>query len=270
MKLLTLNTHSLIEKDYERKVELFCRGVEKLRPDVIALQEVNQTISACPLEEGVRYPLRADNHILRVREMLKKQGFNYNYIWRGMKCGYGMYEEGLGVLALGEITDYDFEPLMPLRDDWKMRYALGVKVGDVWYYCVHTGRWDDGDVPFKGQIERILEITKNKKAIIMGDFNCPDKSEGYEILKATGWQDIWGTAPIRCGCATAKADIDGWDGGEKLMRIDYMFANFSVEVSECRVVFTKNDYGKVSDHYGVYAKASPQGEAVEPCETDEV
>ncbi len=254
MRLLTLNTHSLVEDNYEKKAELFCRGVGRMKPHAIALQEVNQRIGACPLEERGKFPLRYDNHILRVREMLKKQGLNYNYIWRGMKESYEMYEEGLGLLVRDEVSEVDFVPLTAPRDDWKMRYALGAKVKGMWFYSVHTGRWDDYDAPFWGQIEKLREAVRDRSAIIMGDFNCPDKSEGYKILRATGWQDIWGTAPIRCGCATASAVIDGWGEGEKMMRIDYIFSTTPVNVKECRVVFTKHDFGVVSDHRGVYAE----------------
>lgn len=256
MKLLTLNTHSLIEPDYEKKVELFSYGVQELAPDVIALQEVNQTKFSCVKEEGGIYPVRADNHILRVMEILKKRGLDYNYIWRGMKEGYGKYQEGLAVLAKDEISDFEFVPIMPKRDDWKMRYILGAKAGDVWYYSAHTGRWDDTEVPFGGQIAEIIRITNGKRAVIMGDFNCPDRCEGYRVLEKTGWQDLWGTARVRCGSATACTDIDGWDGGGKVMRIDYIFSNFPLEVRECRVVYHKDDYGEVSDHRGVYAECA--------------
>lgn len=46
MKLLTLNTHSLIEPEYEAKREIFVEFIAKEQPDVFALQEVNQTASA--------------------------------------------------------------------------------------------------------------------------------------------------------------------------------------------------------------------------------
>ena len=42
MKLLTLNTHSLIEPEYEAKREIFVEFIAKEQPDVFALQEVNQ------------------------------------------------------------------------------------------------------------------------------------------------------------------------------------------------------------------------------------
>ena len=39
MKLLTLNTHSLIEPDYEAKREIFVNFIATEQPEVFALQE---------------------------------------------------------------------------------------------------------------------------------------------------------------------------------------------------------------------------------------
>ena len=46
MKLMTLNTHSLVESSYEEKKEKFIETLIVEQPDVVALQEVNQTASA--------------------------------------------------------------------------------------------------------------------------------------------------------------------------------------------------------------------------------
>ena len=46
MKLMTLNTHSLVESSYEEKKEKFIEMLAIEQPDVVALQEVNQTASA--------------------------------------------------------------------------------------------------------------------------------------------------------------------------------------------------------------------------------
>ena len=51
MKLLTLNTHSLIEPDYEAKREIFVDFIAREQPEVFALQEVNQTAAAPLLGE---------------------------------------------------------------------------------------------------------------------------------------------------------------------------------------------------------------------------
>ena len=50
MKLLTLNCHSLLSPAYSRDCENFVREVLRLRPDLIALQEVNQTRAAPPAQ----------------------------------------------------------------------------------------------------------------------------------------------------------------------------------------------------------------------------
>ena len=44
LKLLTLNTHSLIEENYQQKLLDFVSVVCKIKPDIIALQEVNQSV----------------------------------------------------------------------------------------------------------------------------------------------------------------------------------------------------------------------------------
>ena len=46
MKLLTINTHSLHEENYPRKLEEFIDVIAKERPDIVAMQEVNQTADA--------------------------------------------------------------------------------------------------------------------------------------------------------------------------------------------------------------------------------
>ena len=84
MKLLTLNTHSLIEPAYEAKRDAFVEFIRKEQPDVFALQEVNQT-AAAPLLADVPagyYPcpgnmvlLKADNHAAAVARMLEEAGW---------------------------------------------------------------------------------------------------------------------------------------------------------------------------------------------------
>ena len=54
MKLLTLNTHSLIEPDYEAKRKIFVDFIAREQPEVFALQEVNQTAAAPLLADPVQ------------------------------------------------------------------------------------------------------------------------------------------------------------------------------------------------------------------------
>ncbi len=77
--MLTLNTHSLIEQNYEEKLVYFVNAIVKYEPDIIALQEVNQTSDESSLSDKFltgytqcqsAIPLKKDNHAYRVVKLL--------------------------------------------------------------------------------------------------------------------------------------------------------------------------------------------------------
>ena len=117
MKLITLNTHSLIEEHYEEKLHAFAETVRKEKPDILALQEVNQL--ACeeiwPDEElpgfvrcrGFSLPVRRGNHAGRLAELLRDSGLSYSWTWISAKLGYDRYDEGMAVFSLSPIVDTD-------------------------------------------------------------------------------------------------------------------------------------------------------------------
>lgn len=49
---MTLNTHSLAEPEYESKLAAFAGSLVQIKPDIIALQEVNQSRDALPAAPG--------------------------------------------------------------------------------------------------------------------------------------------------------------------------------------------------------------------------
>ncbi len=167
MKLLTLNTHSLIEPEYEAKREIFVDFIAKEQPEVFALQEVNQTASAPLLEEvpagyypcpGNNVPLKADNHAAAVARMLEEAGCAYDWSWLPAKIGYDRYE-GMAVFSRAPITAAENLLLSQINDynNWKTRRALGICAGDVWYYAVHLGWWKDEEEPFAAQWEKLSQ-----------------------------------------------------------------------------------------------------------------
>ena len=89
MKLLTLNTHSLVEDNYSKKLDAFVSAIAEQRPDIIALQEVNQTIAetqADVISEGYvpcdeKIVIRKDNHVYKAAELLENAGVKYYWTW---------------------------------------------------------------------------------------------------------------------------------------------------------------------------------------------
>ena len=165
MKLMTLNTHSLVEADYPAKLRWFIEGVAAERPDVIALQEVSQTIAApaadvalltgyVPAQRAV--PLRADNHAAHAARLLRERGLRCSWTYLPVKVGYGRYDEGLAFISLtGRIACTEAFRISRSDDyaDWKTRKALGIRLEGCpdWFCTVHMGWWADAQEPFLSQ-----------------------------------------------------------------------------------------------------------------------
>lgn len=279
MKLLTLNTHSLEEPGYADKTEKFIEMLEKEQPDIIALQEVNQSLDARELPDvmldgftrcnGFNVPVRQDNHARKVAEELRKRGVYYYWTWISAKIGYGKYDEGMALFSRKPIRRVQ-EFLISRSDDyenWKTRKTLGIQVEgtDDWFFTVHMGWWNDAEEPFARQWECLQEFLSQPEYTegsiwLMGDFNSPDdvKEEGYELILESGWSDTYLSAMEKDNGITVAEEIDGWrseDGlgnpGRKEKRLDYILCNKSEDIKSTKVVCNGTNYPIVSDHYGV-------------------
>ena len=70
MKILTLNTHSLLEENYEEKLKQFAEMVKKELPRVFALQEVNQSMSAEKIEKPKARVVKAQTFLRSLRNLM--------------------------------------------------------------------------------------------------------------------------------------------------------------------------------------------------------
>ena len=177
MKLLTLNTHSLEEPDYVKKTDKFIEMMVKEQPDIVALQEVNQSQNEAELPDvmldgytrcgGFELPVRQDNHARYVVKELRKRGIYYDWTWISAKTGYGKYDEGMVLLSKKPIARAQ-QFLISKTDDyenWKTRRILGIQpVGSRdWFFTVHMGWWNDEEEPFAAQWKCIKETLKDSK-----------------------------------------------------------------------------------------------------------
>ena len=269
MKLLTLNTHSLVEEHYSEKLEAFVQAVSEEQPDIIALQEVNQTITEMcvkiaqgyiPCAEGIT--IRQDNHIYHATEMLKSRGICYFWTWLPLKKGYDKYDEGIALMSRSPILETKIVQTSSINDynNWKTRKILGIRTEAApkeWFFSVHYGWWDDPDEPFQGQWQRTKDaLTDHSRMWLMGDFNSPAevRGEGYDMIRQDGWHDCYLLAEEKdCGITIGKV-IDGWkdkttstDG----MRIDQIWCSEKHKIISSEVIFNGTNRSIVSDHYGV-------------------
>lgn len=269
MKILTLNTHSLAEKNYSSKLKEFVAAAANERYDIIAMQEVNQTCSAENAEmitDGYnpcsdRITIKEDNHLLKCTELLEEKGVHYFWTWLPIKKGYGKYDEGIGIMSLSPIKETAFFTVSNIddADNWKTRKILGIKTEsylDEWFFSVHFGWWNDEEEPFASQWKNAEKHLKGyRKMWLMGDFNNPAhvRSEGYDMVKFSGWNDTYELAAIKDTGITVREKIDGWneETGKYGIRIDQIWCSEKIEIKSSQVVLDGKKYPVVSDHYGV-------------------
>ena len=276
MKILTLNTHSLQEENYQAKLDWFVEGILAEKPDIIAMQEVNQTAGAELMPEAMlegQYPvpgcmkIRSDNHAANVAFRLRQAGLECYWAWLPIKLGYGKYDEGVAILSIGrKIRCIDQFPISKVNDyqNWRTRAALGVQVEglDDWFYSLHMGWWDESGNGFQEQWKILNSCIASKRMCgpvwLLGDFNAPDAvpDQSYAHMVDCGWIDTYQTAGVKDSGITVPGVIDGWR--EKLkgkqvdgMRLDYIWCNQRKETVSSRVMFNGTKEPVVSDHFGV-------------------
>ena len=276
MKLLTLNTHSLHGDDWKQKLEWFVEGVLEEKPDIIALQEVNQTMTAQEAEnmltEGQTVvsnlvQVKQDNFAAQAAHRLQKMGMECFWAWLPVKAGYDKYDEGVAMLSVGrKIRKTAVFPVSKTWNyqNWRTRAVLGVQVEGCsdWFYTVHTGWWQDDEEPFLEQWERLMAQIENPSpettVWLMGDFNAPDifSDQSYAHICKSGWQDTHITAKEKGNDFTAVGGIDGWkdnlpDEGVKGLRLDYIWCKPEQEILSSDIVFNGKRGQIISDHFGV-------------------
>ena len=270
MKLLTFNTHSLIEGRGEEQVSVLSDAILREEFDVIALQEVNQernasVIDSCKFENFTRcsekIPVREGNFAYEVVRWLALKGVHYHWCYLPVKIGYGRYDEGLAFLCRSPIVACECVQLSKRSkyDDWKTRKMLAIRCEERedWFLNLHLGWWDDEEEPFFEQWGRLVPHLLGKDRYwLMGDMNAPAevRGEGYDLLCESGLFDAYEMASRRRGRGTARAKIDGWQGRpteQDWLRIDQIFCNRARYVVSYETMFDGTYYNAISDHLGV-------------------
>lgn len=262
MKLLTLNCHSWQEDNPYEKIKHLVETIKEKSYDVIALQEVSQSV-----EEKIAYEnIKKDNYGLVLLNELKKQGVeNYSLVW-GFSHNYsymGEFEEGLAILTKHPVVDEHSFYVSTIKDinNWKTRIIIGATIEysnkQLTFYSCHMGWWLDDEEPFTDQVKSLLQnINKESTVFLMGDFNNDAFiiGEGYEYLIKHGLFDTYNLAELKDDGVTVIGKIPGWEENEQKKRIDLILTNRLVPVEYSKVIFNNKNKAIVSDHFGVEVK----------------
>ena len=259
MKLLTLNCHSWMEENQKEKIKTIANTIKEKNYDVIALQEVNQSIN----KNIVFNNIKQDNFALVLLEELEHLGCkDYTMLWDFSHIGYEIYEEGISIITKHKIIEKDaysfFISNSKDKSFWKTRKVVGasIKINKeiIDFYSCHLGWWKDDDEPFSQQVDKLLNnVKEDRLTFFMGDFNnnAFASDEGYDYLMKKGIKDTYILSKEKdCGI-TVKGIIDGWDLNKNNLRLDLILVNKEVDVKYSKVIFNGKNGLVVSDHYGV-------------------
>lgn len=276
MKVLTLNTHSWMEEDPYGKLESLVESLAAEAYDIIALQEVNQSMDGdvikdetfiSPREDQLIVPIKEDNFAYLLVEKLKEKGLSYYWSWAANHIGYDVYDEGVAVLSREPFKAESH--LISRADDYASHYTRKVlkakieRSGKRWtVMSAHYSWWknDQEEKLFQHEWEQTLAVIQpdeRERLIVMGDFNNEPQTEneGYALIERTApfIKDSFKAAGTSIGEATVERAIDGWEGHQDHKRIDYVFVGNGVQVNRYRVVFDGKAQPVISDHFGVEA-----------------
>lgn len=258
MKLLTLNCHSWQEENQLDKIKYLAEVINEKRYDVIALQEISQSINSKVIKDNVK----DDNFIVLLKKELDKMSDdNYEFYWDFSHIGYDVYEEGLAIMTKHKFKDNEsfFITKGEDRSYWKTRKivksSIEIDNKEIDFYSCHLGWWNDEEEPFKYQADKLIDKMDNKKqTFFMGDFNNNAfvRNEGYDYLLSKNLIDLYMKADSNDECsATAIGKIDGWEENRENLRLDLILSNKSLKVKSANIVFNGKNKEIISDHYGV-------------------
>ncbi|MCG7418896.1 endonuclease/exonuclease/phosphatase family protein [Macrococcus epidermidis] len=266
MKLLTLNTHSWLEEHQEAKIDQIVAQIIKADYDVIALQEVNQLIENTNVVSDQNYCLGNDNINIKddnfayiIVNKLRAQGHNYYFSYAMSHIGYDKYEEGSAILSKQPIKPYsEFVSIDQSPDNYRSRKILfgetQVNRKSIVVASCHFSWWLNNQDGFSYEwmnTKRILE-QYNQPLIVMGDFNNPEGTEGYDfVLDNSDLLDTFTKAEVKYGHHTIEKNIAGWENNGGKLRIDFIFASNEFKVQSSKTVFDGLNAPIVSDHFGV-------------------
>jgi maltose 6'-phosphate phosphatase len=257
LKVLTLNLHCYQEDRQDEKFSLIAEAVADMDIDIVCLQEVGEPVAgngrSCSRLNAARV----------INERLKRP---YHMFADWSHIGFDSYREGVAILSRYPFMERDSGFVSPDTDPHTIhsRKVCLVRVdvpymGPVDIFCVHLSWWENG---FSQQFENLRAWASSRQqdraaaTLLCGDFNAAAGSCGYRLV-TRDFVDQFRTAVLQEWCGGDHRCFErrfGEDG-----RIDHIFMNKSGQLkpAAARVLFTDNDYGRVSDHFGYYLEFEP-------------
>ncbi len=263
LTVMILNLHCYQETDQDYKFRQIARAINEQAVDIICFQEVAENWN----DGQGDWHSNAANII---NQRLKTPFYLYTD-WSHL--GFDRYREGVAILSRFPLIKQQSRYVSDSHDAYSihsrkvvMAYLRVPYIGYINVFSVHLSWWEDG---FQQQFQRLCEWADSqsdkrpKGTFLCGDFNITAGSEGYQlVVNGHEFEDQY-LAANEQGLFEKIFRVDDAYWGAYLTddyRIDYIFLNRNsdLQVTSARVIFTQQDYGRVSDHCGYLMTFEPK------------
>jgi len=245
VRVLTLNLwHD--KGDWPKRRDLIVEEVRRLRPDLIALQEVLQRPGLTNQAEDLGRTL----------------GYRVSFVSVDPPAAQRRYGNAILLAGVGSpAQERKLEPLSDYRTAAHMRADARAQRPAVDFYATHLHNERDGGAIRRRQIDSLLGFVdataRGGATIVAGDFNTDADAPELAALRAR-YADAF---------ATAHPDLAGDPGHASTLnpaylpaqRIDHVFYDpKGFAVTEARIVLNRSRDGVwPSDHFGLFVRLRP-------------
>ncbi|MDO9270265.1 MAG: endonuclease/exonuclease/phosphatase family protein [Methylobacter sp.] len=263
LKVLILNLHCYQEDNQDYKFSQIARAINELNIDVVCLQEVAELWN-----DGA-----GDWESNSAKIINDRLATPYHIHTDWSHLGFAKYREGVAILSKYPLFKQDAKYVSDSHDVHSIHsrkvVMAQIKVpymGRVNVFSAHLSWWEDG---FAGQFQRLCEWAEAKQSshvnatLLCGDFNIAAGSTGYHLVVDGHQYDDQYLAANSQGVFEKIFRVNDpyWQNYlSDDYRIDYIFLNKTSElqVVSATVLFTEQDYGRVSDHCGYFMTFEPK------------
>ena len=262
LKLMILNLHCYQETQQDEKFSQIAKAIDELAVDIVCFQEVAELWN-----EGMGNWQTNSANIINNR---LKQVFYLYSDWSHL--GFDKYREGVAILSRYPLHNQaaryvsDNESIYSIHARKVIMAQIKVPtIGLINVFSAHLSWWEDG---FAHQFKTLSSWASEahdqsvSATLLCGDFNITSASEGYQlVVNANEYDDQFLAVQDQPAFEKIfKVNDAYWSNMlTNDYRIDYIFMNKASEltIKSARVLFTDDDYGRVSDHCGYLMSFEP-------------
>ncbi len=263
LKVLILNLHCYQEDNQDYKFSQIAKAINELNADLVCFQEVAELWNNGAGDWN-------SNSAKIINDRLPTP-YHIHTDWSHL--GFDKYREGVAILSKYPLNNQDGRYVSGSHDAYSIHSRKVVMaqievpyMGSVNVFSAHLSWWEDG---FAEQFQRLCEWAQAKQSakinatLLCGDFNIAAGSIGYRLIVDTHQYDDQYLAANAQGVFDKIFRVNDPYWNDYLSddyRIDYIFLNktSSLQVTSAKVLFTDQDYGRVSDHCGFFMTFEPK------------